>query len=281
MKNYWYRFRQNPLNIAASVVLLFLIFMSIFGGMFNDYDSHVMDVAQRNLEPSAQYWFGTDELGRDLFSRIWIGTRISLLVAVLATVIQLVIGIFYGSIMAFFGGKVDSLMMRVIEIITALPGLLVTMLVMIWFGNNFGALMFAMAITAWCGTARQVRALFLKLLNQDFIVAARMLGTPLPKIIFKHLIPNIMSILILDITVAIPGYVFTEAGLAFLGLGLKEPNTSLGVLISSGQTNMTLQPYQMLFPSLILVLIVFASNLLGDGIRDTVDSKYEVDGGSK
>jgi oligopeptide transport system permease protein len=280
MKNYWYRFRQNPLNIAAAVVLILLIFMSIFGGLFRGFDA-TMDVSMRNLAPNSTYWFGTDDLGRDIFTRIWVGTRISLLVSILATAIQLIVGVIYGSLMAFFGGVVDNLLMRIIEIITALPGLLVTMLVMIWFGNNFGALMFAMAITAWCGTARQVRALFLKLLNQDFIVAAKMLGTPLPKIIFKHLIPNIMSILILDVTVAIPGYVFTEAGLSFLGLGLKEPNTSLGVLISSGQANMTMYPYQMLFPAIILVLIVFASNLLGDGIRDTVDSKYEVDGGAK
>ncbi|MDR1447588.1 MAG: ABC transporter permease [Candidatus Ancillula sp.] len=267
--------RHRRATVFWIVGFLLLVLTAFIGPFFVHGDSVTIVVDDRNSGPSWQHPFGTDNLGRDLLMRVLLGTQNSLIIAVIATIIQLVIGISYGSIMVFFGRRVDSFMMRLIEIITSLPDLLITMLLLIWLGNSFGAMLFALTVTAWCPTARQVRGLFLKFLNYDFVIAAQMLGSRLPKIIIKHLLPNIMSIIILDIAIAIPGYIFSEAGLSFLGVGLKSPDTSLGVLIQIGQSNIQIAPHELLIPGAILVFIVLAMNFIADAIRDVYDSRYQ------
>lgn len=269
----WRRLKGNPIAMISLVVLFSMTIMVIIGPYIRGYDFKIINPSDKNLSPSAQYWFGTDNLGRDLFSRVWYGSRASILVALVCTFIQIFVGSIYGGIMAYFGGWVDEIMMRIVEILSSIPYLLVTMLLMVILGNGILSLLIAMSVTSWCGLARQVRGQIMQLREQEYITAAEALGTAPSNIIRKHLIPNTMGILILSTATSIPGYIFTEAGLSFLGMGLQPPDTSLGVLISMGQQSMEFHPYQLFFPALVLCLIVLAFNLLGDGLRDALDPR--------
>ena len=269
----WRRLRKNPVAMSALVVLCLLVVMVIVGPLIKGYDYETMNVSLKNLSPSSDYWFGTDNLGRDLFSRIWVGARASLIIAILATALKLIIGTVYGALMAHFGGWVDELLMRIIEVINSIPSLLVTILIMLVLGNNLFALLVALSITAWCNTARQVRGMIKQLRTSEYVYAAEVLGASHWHVILKHYIPNMLGILILDTATAIPMFIFTEAGLSFLGIGLQAPAISLGVLIAMGQQNMDFYPSQLFFPCLILCIIVMAFNLLGDGLRDALDPR--------
>lgn len=267
------RLRKNPIALGSLIILFLFLVLVIIGPNLRGYDYTTIVAKNKNLPPSAAYWFGTDNLGRDLFSRVWLGARASLIVAIVCTLIQIVIGCAYGGIMAYFGGVTDNVMMRIIEVITSLPSLLITMLVMMVLGNSLFALLTAMCLTSWCGTARQVRGQIMQLRESEYIMAALTLGASPFRIITKHLLPNTLGLLILNLASSIPDYIFTEAGLSFLGMGLQAPNTSLGILISLGQTTMEFYPNQLFFPAAVLCLIVLAFNLFGDGLRDALDPK--------
>ncbi len=269
----WRRLRKNPVAMGALFVLGLLVIMVIIGPHIRGYDYINMNVADKNLGSSAKYWFGTDSLGRDLFSRVWVGARASIIIALVATALKLVIGTLYGAAMAHFGGWVDELLMRIIEVINSLPSLLITILIMMILGNNLFALLVALSITAWCNTARQTRGLIKQLKESEYVYAAEVLGASPMRIIVKHYVPNMISILLLDASTAIPNFIFTEAGLSFLGIGLTAPEISLGVLISLGQQTMDFYPYQLFYPCVVLCVIVMAFNLLGDGLRDALDPK--------
>jgi oligopeptide transport system permease protein len=261
----WRRLRKNPIAMGSLVVLGILLVMVIIGPHIKGYDYVSMNIAEKNQGVSSKYWFGTDNLGRDLFSRVWVGARASLIIAIVATV--------YGALMAHFGGWVDEVLMRIIEVINSIPSLLLTILIMMILGNNLFALLVALSVTAWCNTARQVRGMIKQLRETEYVYAAEVLGAKPLRIILKHYVPNMLGILILDTATAIPMFIFTEAGLSFLGIGLKAPSISLGVLISMGQQNMDFYPSQLLFPCLVLCIIVMAFNLLGDGLRDALDPR--------
>lgn len=269
----WRRLRKNPVAMASLVVLVILIIMCIIGPYIRGYDFITKNVKMKNRGCCAEYWFGTDYLGRDLFSRVWMGARASIIIALVATALKLVVGTIYGAIMAHFGGWVDDLMMRIIEVINSLPSLLITILIMMILGNNLFALLVALSITAWCSTARQVRGMIKQLKETEYVYAAEVLGASPMRIISKHYVTNMLGILILNASTAIPGFIFTEAGLSFLGIGLTAPEISLGVLISLGQQTIDFYPTQLLFPCLVLCIIVMAFNLLGDGLRDALDPK--------
>ena len=269
----WRRLRKNPVAMVSLVVLGLLVVLVIIGPYIRGYDSIAMNVVDKNKGSSAQYWFGTDNLGRDLFSRIWVGARASILIAIVATILKLVVGTLYGAAMAHFGGWVDDVLMRIIEVINSVPYLLVTILIMMVLGNNLFALLIALSITAWCNTARQTRGMIKQLKESEYVYAAEVLGAKPSRIILKHYIPNMLSILILDASTAIPQFIFTEAGLSFLGIGLKAPAISLGVLISQGQQTMDFYPAQLFYPCAVLCIIVMAFNLLGDGLRDALDPR--------
>lgn len=269
----WRRLKKNPVAMASLVVLGLLVIMVIIGPIMRGYDYVAMNVVDKNQGASAKYWFGTDNLGRDLFSRIWVGARASILIALVATAVKLIVGTLAGAAMAHFGGIVDEVIMRVIEVLYSIPYLLVTILLMMVLGNNMFALLVALSVTAWCSTARQTRGMIKQLRESEYVYAAKILGAKPSRIILKHYVPNMLSILILEASTAIPSFIFTEAGLSFLGIGLKAPEISLGVLISQGQQTMDFYPSQLFYPCVVLCVIVMAFNLLGDGLRDALDPR--------
>lgn len=269
----WRRLKKNPIAMVSLVVLILLTIMVIIGPYIRGLDYTTINAADKNLNPNSKYWFGTDSLGRDMFSRIWYGGRVSIAVALCCTAIQVVLGSLYGGVMAYFGGWVDELMMRIIEVLSSIPHLLVTILIMMVLGNSMFSLLVALSITSWVGTARQMRGQIMQLREAEYVLAAQALGAAPGRIIIKHLIPNTIGILILNTAVSIPGYIFSEAGLSFLGMGLQPPSTSWGVLISAGQQQMDFYPYQLFFPALMLCVTVLAFNLLGDGLRDALDPR--------
>ncbi|MDO5425127.1 MAG: ABC transporter permease [Eubacteriales bacterium] len=268
----WYKLRKNPIAISAMILLAILLFFILFGPALSGENYIDIDAKVKNLAPNSTYWFGTDTMGRDLFSRVWIGARLSLIIALVCSAIQLIVGCAYGGIMAYSGGIVDNVMMRILEIVNSFPSLLITLLVMMVVGKNVGGLLIAMCITSWCGTARQVRGQLMQLRESEYVQAAQMIGASPMRIITKHLLPNTISILILNLCSSIPSYIFTEASLSFLGMGLSDV-ISLGVLISEGKSKMSFYPWQLLFPAVVLCLTVLAFNLLGDALRDALDPR--------
>ncbi|OON92374.1 MAG: diguanylate cyclase [Epulopiscium sp. Nele67-Bin002] len=269
----WRRLRQNPVAMVGLFLLLVSLVMVVVGPYIRGMDLYAINGSAKFQTPDAEFWFGADALGRDLFSRIWVGARVSLTVALLCTAIQIIVGCAYGATMAYFGGDVDNVMMRIIEIITSMPSLLITLLIMMVLGNSMWALLVAMCITAWCSTARQMRGLIMQLREAEYVMAAEAFGASPYWIITRHLLPNTLSILILNVATSIPTYIFTEASLSFLGMGLQSPEISLGTLIADGQAQLDIYPHLVFFPSLVLCVIVFGFNILGDGLRDALDPK--------
>lgn len=272
-KDAWNRLLKNPVAVISLIVIVFLIILSIIGPNLQGYDYVKMSPKEKNLEMSAEHWFGTDSMGRDLFARVWAGARVSFIIAFSCTLIKVIFGSIYGGIMGYYGGAVDQAMMRVIEVIDSIPNLLLIIIIMIALGNNMFSILLAFSITSWCGTARQIRGQVLQLRETEYIMAAQTLGTSTAQILIRHLLPNTVAFLILDVATSIPRYIFQEAGLSFLGLGLTTPAISIGLLISAGQQVMNRYPLQLLWPVFVLSLIVLAFNLFGDGLRDALDPK--------
>ena len=272
-KDAWRRLKQNHLSMIAMVILLIIIFFTIFGPAISGYSFEKMS-ADMNQFPSAKHWFGTDSLGRDLFARIWIGGRVSIIIGVVGAVITTAIGSIYGSISAFAGGRTDSIMMRIVEIISSIPYLIVVILLSLMLDDSgIGSILLALCIVGWCQTARLVRGQILQLANSDYVIAAKTLGVSSWKIITRHMIPNTMSVIIVNLTFRIPGYIFSEAFLSYVGLGIKSPNTSWGVLASAAQQTMFFYPYQLIFPAVMIGLTMLSFTLFGDGLRDALDPK--------
>lgn len=269
----WIRLRKNPIAITAMVMLGILLFFILFGPTISGENYIDIAPSMKNNPPNSVNWFGTDAVGRDLFCRVWIGARLSLIVALVCAFIQIVVGCAYGGAMAYFGGMVDMVMMRILEIINSFPSLLVTLLVMMVVGKNVPGLLVAMSITSWCGTARQMRGQLMQLRESEYVQAAQMIGASPVRIITKHLLPNTISILILNLCSSIPSYIFTEASLSFLGMGLSNEVISLGVLISEGKAKLSFYPWELVFPTVVLCVAVLAFNLLGDALRDALDPR--------
>lgn len=219
------------------------------------------------------FWLGTDHLGRDQWTRLWLGTRVSLIIAFVAALLDLLIGVAYGGISGFFGGKVDNYMQRVIEVLVGIPNLVIILLMMLFMQPGIMSIVIALAITGWTGMARIVRGEVMKVKNQEFVLAARTLGTSNGSIIRKHLLPNIMGIIIVNTMFSIPSAVFFEAFLSFIGLGIVPPKASLGSLINIGFQNLRIYPHLLVYPAILISLIMITFNILGDGLRDAFDPK--------
>lgn len=274
----WRRFKNNRLALVALVILVMLLLLVVFGPMVSKslygYEVNTIDFVAKNQGPSANHWFGTDNLGRDIFTRVCYGGRVSLAIGIIGALVSTVIGSIYGAISAYAGGKVDNVMMRIVEILSSIPYLLIVILVSIFFGEtNIFTLIVAMTITGWTGMARLVRGQLLSLKEQDFILAAETLGVSNKDIILKHLLPNTLNVILISISFDVPGYIFSEAFLSFLGIGIKQPATSWGAMASEAQRQFMFYPYQLFFPSLMIALTMLAFTLIGDGLRDALDPK--------
>ncbi|WP_105619114.1 oligopeptide ABC transporter permease [Vallitalea okinawensis] len=228
--------------------------------------------AAKGIEDEA-YWFGTDDLGRDLWTRVWRGVRVSLLIGFIAAMIDLLIGVSYGAIAGFYGGKIDMYMMRFTEILTGIPNLVLVTLFILVFDPGIVPIAIAIAMTSWVGMARVVRSQFLKIKEQEFILAGRTLGTPSFKLIFKHIIPNIIGQIVIMITFSIPSAIFYESFLAFIGLGLQAPETSLGTLIADGYKFLMTNAFMLFIPAVILSVLMLSLNIFANGLRDAVDPR--------
>ncbi len=270
----WRRFRQNKVAVLALIILAVMVVMVIIGPMLTGYRFDKGDYKLKNALPSAAHLFGTDQLGRDIFTRIWVGGRISIIIGLAGALISTVLGSIYGAFSAYAGGKVDNIMMRIVEILSSIPYLLVVILIQVVSQKrNLGSLLLALTITGWVGMARMVRGQLLSLKNQDFIIAAQTLGVSTKDIVFKHMIPNTLSVLIVSLTFDIPGYIFAEAFLSFVGIGIASPMTSWGAMAAEANQKFLFYPYQLFFPSLMIALTMLSFSLLGDGLRDALDPR--------
>ena len=223
------------------------------------------------IDADEYHWFGTDYLGRDIMTRLFRGTRISLLIAVISVITNLIIGVVYGSIAGYYGGKVDIILTHIAEVLDGLPYIVVTILFMILLGAGMLSIILALTVTGWIGTARLTRAQFYRYKGREYVLAARTLGVPDRKLIFRHILPNSIGPLITRAMIAIPGAIFSESFLAYIGLGIKPPEPSIGIMLSVGQNVLLEHPTQTLFPAILISLLMIAFNLFSNGLRDALD----------
>lgn len=274
-KDAWRRFVRNKVAVGAAVLLLLLILLVVFGPLLSGYPiDEKMNATARNQAPGKEHWFGTDTMGRDLFTRVCAGGRASILTGLAGAAIVIVIGSVYGGIAALSGGRTDILLMRVVDILSSVPNLLVIILISVVLDSkSIGTMILAMTITGWCSTARIVRSQMLQISHSDYVMAARLMDVPSFQIVLRHLIPNTMSVIIVDATFRIPGFIFSEAFLSYVGLGVQPPRTSWGALAAAAQGMFQFYPWQLLFPAGMIALTMLAFTLLGDGLRDALDPR--------
>lgn len=275
----WADARRRYWRNKAAVVSLFLLTLialacivgpNLLPYTFDDTDWNAMSISPAL---AGGHWFGTDELGRDILVRTLIGGRISLLVGLLGTLVSVAFGIAWGAVAGFVGGKVDSVMMRIVDMMYAVPYLLIAILMMTLFGRDFELVILTIAIFSWLDTARVVRGQTLTLRSREFVEAAHAIGVPTWRIILSHIVPNLLGIVAIYTTVTVPNVILTESVLSFLGLGVQEPMTSWGALIGDSVGKMDATPWMLLFPALFLCLTLTCVNYIGDGLRDAFDPK--------
>lgn len=270
----WRRLRKNKLAMAGLVFLILLTLFAILGPMFSPYAIDETNYPNQNKAPSSSHWFGTDEAGRDVFTRTWYGARVSLFVGVMAALIDFFIGIIYGGISGYKGGRTDAVMMRVIEVLYGLPHLLVVILLMVVMGPSLTTIIVALTVTGWVGMARIVRGQVLQIKNYEFVTASKSFGAKTSRIIRKNLLPNTMGPIIVQMTLTVPSAIFAEAFLSFLGLGIQAPFASWGVMANDAlPVILSGHWWRLFFPAFFISLTMFAFNVLGDGLQDALDPK--------
>ncbi|MGL5377867.1 MAG: ABC transporter permease [Cetobacterium sp.] len=270
----WRKLKGNKLSIIGLIFIIFISSLAILVPILSSHSIFETNLSMTNKFPSLNNWFGTDQLGRDIFVRVMYGARYSLAIAFIASFLNLIIGIIYGGVSGYFGGRVDMVMMRIVDIIYSIPMTIYVILIMVTFEKGgFINIILALALSYWIGMARIVRGEILQLKQQEYILAAKTLGASNRRILFKHLLPNSMSSIIVTLTLQIPSAIFTEAFLSFIGLGITPPAASWGTLANDALGGFRLYPYQLIFPTLAICLTILAFNLLGDGLRDALDPK--------
>jgi oligopeptide transport system permease protein len=295
----WRRLRKNKGAVIGLIAIALMIIMALLGPLLNTHSYKEQNLARSNMPPfvaglewlglngedakginqyekrgiTEHFWFGTDEFGRDLWTRVWKGTQISLFIAFMAALLDLTIGVIYGSISAFYGGRIDNIMQRLIEILMGIPNLIIIILFILIMKPGITSIILAMIVTGWVGMARVVRGQIMQLKGQEFILASRALGASDRNLIWQHLIPNSLGPIIITLMFTIPTAIFFEAFLSFIGLGLQPPLASLGVIIEDGYKSMSIFAYKMVFPAIVISLIIIGFNLLADGLRDALDPK--------
>lgn len=269
----WLRFRQNKLALVGLSFVIFVTLLAIFVPVFSRYTYDGQDMANANALPSLQHLFGTDKFGRDIFVRVMYGARISLSVGFAAAIITLVIGVIYGGVSGYAGGKIDLIMMRIVDILYAIPSLLYVILIMLVLGPSMASILVGICVSSWLGMARLVRGQVLSLKNQEYALAAYVLGASKRRILFKHLIINSMGPIIVSVTLIIPSAIFTEAFLSFVGIGIALPVASWGTLASEAKDLYSTYPIQVVWPVLAICLTMLSLNFIGDGLGDALDPK--------
>lgn len=297
----WRRLVRNKAALISAIVIFIIVVMALAGPYMNKWDGNDQELRRSNVPPKVEmlssvkwlpftgvnddvdlysdrqiednFWFGTDKLGRDLWTRTWEGTRISLLIGFVATIVDLFIGVAYGGISGYFGGNTDNVMQRIVEILMGIPQLVIVILLIMVFKPGLFSIIVAIAITGWIGQSRIVRGQILKIKSSEYVLAARTLGARPSRLIGKHLLPNTLGQIIITTMFSIPGAIFAEAFLSFIGLGIPQPKASLGTLIDAGSKIVDSHPYQVLFPAIVLSLLLICFNLFADGLRDAFDPK--------
>ena len=269
----WRRFRKNRAAVYSVTILVLITLFVIFAPMLTHYAYDFNDWDALSAPPSARHFLGTDSLGRDLLSRAAVGGRISLLVGLSGALVAVVIGTLYGALAGFFGGKIDSLMMRFLEILNAFPFMLFVILLTTFFGRSLILIFAAVGLVSWLDVARIVRGQTLSLKHKEFVEAARVSGMSRRRIVVRHIIPNVLGVVMVYASLLVPGMIMYESFLSFLGLGVQEPMASWGSMLQEGALTIETAPWQLLVPALFLVATLFCFNFLGDGLRDALDPK--------
>ncbi|MDN5332215.1 MAG: oligopeptide transport system permease protein [Tepidanaerobacteraceae bacterium] len=269
----WRRLKQNKVAMLGLVIIILYTVLAIVGPYMTPYDYRTTNTEEIDQPPSAKHWFGTDTLGRDLWARTWMGARVSLSIGFLAAFLNAFIGVIIGGISGYFGGKVDMVIMRAIDILYAIPYMIIVILMMVVLGQGIMPLVIAMIAVGWLNMARLVRGQVLQLKEQEFVLAAKVLGASHARIIFKHLIPNALGVILVNLTMSVPSAIFTEAFLSFIGLGVVPPHSSWGQLAYYGIQSFRVRPYQLFIPAFFISTTMLSLNLLGDGLRDALDPR--------
>jgi oligopeptide transport system permease protein len=273
----WSRIRGNRAVLVSGGILLAMLVLAVLGPLISPHAYLDTDFDRLLQPPRLQEMqvFGTDDLGRDLFVRTMLGTQITLLVAIVASIVSLIIGILYGAIAGYVGGRVDAVMMRIVDTLYALPFIFFVILLMVAFERNFLLIFVAIGAINWLDMARIVRGQTLSLREREFVQAARLMGVSTPRIILRHIAPNLVGVVVVYVTLTIPQAILVESFLSFLGLGIQEPQTSLGALVDAGVNQMEGASWMLLIPASLLALMLLCFNFLGDGLRDVFDSRQE------
>lgn len=270
--------RSNILNrqaILGMILLSVIVLGAIFCPFFSSYAYDEINLDIKNSMPSFMHIFGTDELGRDIFVRCWWGARISILIGFSAAIIDIIIGVVWGVLSGFIGGKIDTIMIRICDILQGIPNLLMIIMLLVIMGPGIVTIICALTITGWISMARIVRGQVLHIKNQDYVLASKIFGASNFHIITKHIIPNAASSIIATMTLTIPSAIFIEAFLSFLGLGVQAPVASWGVMINDSITAIQYYPWRVLFPSFMIIITMISFHLIGEGLNDSIDPKYQ------
>ena len=271
----WRALRRNRAAMSAVIILASVSVMCVFGPPLSPVEFDYLDWDYVSVPPSIEGWhlFGTDDLGRDLFVRTLVGGRISLMVGLVATTVSLVIGISYGAVAGYLGGRVDQVMMRIVDILYAMPFMFLVILLMVLFGRNIALIFIAIGAINWLDMARIVRGQTLSIKRREFVEAAQAAGVTTPRIIRRHIVPNLFGVVVVYVTLTIPQVILVESFLSFLGLGVQEPMTSWGALVNEGAKELENAPWTLIFPAGFLAVTLFCCNFIGDGLRDALDPR--------
>ncbi len=263
--------KQNKLAVASAVLLILLLLAAVFAPVLTPYDAVTGDTANRLQPPSAAHWLGTDEMGRDVLTRLLYGARISLAVGVIPTLVSLALGVALGMTAGFLGGKIDYIIMRFADVMLAFPSLLLAMVIMYTLGGGVVNIFLALALVGWASVARVVRSETISLKESEYVEAARSMGVSSWNIMLRHILPNCLPSLIVLFTLNIPSAILSESSLSFLGIGVQLPNSSWGLMVNMGRQFLYDAPWISLAPSVAIMLVVLSCNFLGDGLRDVLD----------
>jgi oligopeptide transport system permease protein len=275
MADAWGALRQNKAALFSFVIMMIMVVLVIVGPLLSPFAIDQTDWYQLSAKPSltSGHIFGTDDLGRDLFVRVMHGGRISLMVGLVATLVSVFIGVSYGATSGYLGGKTDAIMMRVVDVLYAMPFLFFVILLMVFFGRSILLIFVAIGAVNWLDIARIVRGQTLNLKGKEFVEAARAGGTSTIKIVFKHIVPNLLGLVVVYVALTVPQVILVESFLSFLGLGVQEPMTSWGALVNQGAKQMETSPWMLVFPGAFLATTLFCFNFIGDGLRDALDPR--------